>query len=406
MGRHGETLHETQATRSRRPPHTTLSFALPIAMTCAVAASEPFIRGDFTLDLEIQLADPIATLDHLFLSGGEPLCRKAGDSNDDGELGLSDALYTLSYLFLGSAAPDAPFPSCGNDPSEDRLDCASTPCPRVLVHEAFDDVALASRGWYDNTVQRITSVEPAPGSSGCVEFHFPRSATRPDVGGGMRIKFPATERVYLSYWVRYSTNWEGSNRPYHPHEFSFVTDADSRWVGPASTHLTTYIEQNEGRPQLGIQDAENIDEARVGEDLTAVTEQRAVAGCNGSGDSNDSGDCYRSGKHYRNGKCWKAPHAVFTNESGPYYKADWHFVEAYFALNSIVEGRGVADGVVRYWFDGSRLFDHADAMLRTAENKDMAFNQFLIVPWIGDGSPVEQTFWVDELTIATGRPRR
>jgi hypothetical protein len=34
----------------------------------------------------------------------------------------------------------------------------------------------------------------------------------------------------------------------------------------------------------------------------------------------------------------------------------------------------------------------------------MKFNQFLLAPHIGDGSPVDQAFWIDELQVATGRP--
>jgi len=33
----------------------------------------------------------------------------------------------------------------------------------------------------------------------------------------------------------------------------------------------------------------------------------------------------------------------------------------------------------------------------------MRFNQFIIAPYIGDGSPVDQTMWVDNLTVATSR---
>jgi hypothetical protein len=32
------------------------------------------------------------------------------------------------------------------------------------------------------------------------------------------------------------------------------------------------------------------------------------------------------------------------------------------------------------------------------------FRQFAIAPYIGDRSPVDQTMWVDDLTLATGRP--
>jgi hypothetical protein len=31
----------------------------------------------------------------------------------------------------------------------------------------------------------------------------------------------------------------------------------------------------------------------------------------------------------------------------------------------------------------------------------MRFNQFVVGPYIGDGSPVAQTFWIDDLLVAT-----
>jgi len=34
----------------------------------------------------------------------------------------------------------------------------------------------------------------------------------------------------------------------------------------------------------------------------------------------------------------------------------------------------------------------------------MKFNQFIIAPWIGDGSPVDQTFWLDGLVVGNVRP--
>ena len=34
----------------------------------------------------------------------------------------------------------------------------------------------------------------------------------------------------------------------------------------------------------------------------------------------------------------------------------------------------------------------------------MKFNQLLVAPYIGDGSPVDQTMWVDDLRVGTDRP--
>src|SRR6185295_12224238 len=152
---------------------------------------------------------------------------------------------------------------------------------------------------------------------------------------------------------------------------------------------------------LSLQDGENIDQARVGQDLTGVTENRAVSGCNGDSDGHGPGDCYLSGGLYRNGKSWRAPVVAFSDSPGPFYKNDWHRVEACFRLNSIVGGRGIADGRVAYWFDGQPLINHADVVLRTGAHAGMLFEQFLIAPYIGDGSPVDQTMWIDDLFVAT-----
>src|SRR6185436_3864566 len=41
-------------------------------------------------------------------------------------------------------------------------------------------------------------------------------------------------------------------------------------------------------------------------------------------------------------------------------------------------------------------------VIRTGQHPTMMFVQFLVAPYIGDGSPVDQTMWVDDLLV--GRP--
>lgn len=72
-------------------------------------------------------------------------------------------------------------------------------------------------------------------------------------------------------------------------------------------------------------------------------------------------------------------------------------------MNSIVNGKGVADGSVQYWYDGTEIMNDQKVMFRTAEHPTMQFNQFVIAPYMGNGSPVDQTFWIDQLKVATGR---
>jgi hypothetical protein len=50
------------------------------------------------------------------------------------------------------------------------------------------------------------------------------------------------------------------------------------------------------------------------------------------------------------------------------------------------------------------LIDHSNVMYRTGQHPDMKFNQFAITPYIGDGSPIEQTFWIDNLVLSPSPP--
>lgn len=274
----------------------------------------------------------------------------------------------------------------------------------TLFTENFENANFASRGWYDNTGLQLSSVEHITGSNNSVEFHFTQGATQPTSGGAIRKKFTETDSVYLSYWVKYSANWTGSNQTYHPHEFMLMTNKNGDWDGLAYTYLTVYVEQNEGEPLFAIQDGQNIDENRVGQNLVNVTENRSVAGCNGDSDGYGNGECYVAGSGHWNGKMWRAGSIYFQDTAGAYYKNNWHFIEAYIKLNSISGGKGAKDGIIRYWYDGQLIIDHSNVVMRTAQNADMMFNQFVIAPWIGDGSPIDQTFWIDGLTVATGLP--
>lgn len=90
---------------------------------------EPFERADVNASGAVDLSDAVATLDYLF-NGGPLTCLDAGDVNDDGTVNLADAVRVLEYLFGGAAAPGEPFGACGDDPTDDTLDCeAFSACP-------------------------------------------------------------------------------------------------------------------------------------------------------------------------------------------------------------------------------------------------------------------------------------
>lgn len=269
----------------------------------------------------------------------------------------------------------------------------------VFFSEGFENGGFAGRGWYDNLSLITTAAEAFEGDRS-LEVRFPEGATTPVWGGAVRHEFPPSETVHVTYRVKYGDGWVGSQRLYHPHEFQLLTNLDGRFTGPATTFMTAYVETTvrDGAllPVLALGDRRNIDTSNVGVDLTAVTEARAVAGCNGETDGYETG-CYEvGGGVWGNEKKWVL-------DGVPLGRGAWHHVEALFRMNSIENGVGVADGSVRYWLDGALVLDLDDVLFRTGENPVMAFDQFLIAPYIGDGSPVEQVFWVDQLEVADRR---
>ena len=277
----------------------------------------------------------------------------------------------------------------------------------LLFQENFEDTNLGSRGWYDNTSAMLSTTEHIAGSNSSAQYRFLAGEMTPTSGGAQRHKFTPSNSFYVSFYVKYSTNWVGSNKAYHPHEFYVLSTLDGDYDGPSQNVLDVYIEhsyQNGGRPRLAIQDNKsvNYNNGALPNNLVAVTESRSTSGCNGVVESNFPNECYNAGSYWYNSKTLTGP-VTFQPNPGAGYKNNWNFVEAYFQLNTIVNGIGQANGVMQYWFNGTLIIDRHDVLFRTGARPTLQFSQFLIAPYIGDGSPVDQSMWVDNLRVATGR---
>jgi len=277
----------------------------------------------------------------------------------------------------------------------------------VLFEEDFENSNIASRGWYDNTTVQLSTTEHMTGSTASAQYHWLRGATTPTSGDSQRHKFTPSNSVYLSYYVKYSTNYVGSGQDYHPHEFYFLSTLDGDYDGPSENFLDVYVEQNYqngGKPIVDIQDNKSVNTSRgaVPNNLVGVTENRSVSGCNGGVESGLYFECYDAGSYWYNYKQFSAP-VQFQPNPGPGYKSNWNFVEVYIQLNTISNGIGQSDGIVQYWFNGNLVIDRHDIMFRTGAHANLQLNQFIIGPYIGDGSPVDQYFWVDNLRVATAR---
>jgi hypothetical protein len=309
----------------------------------------------------------------------------------------------------GSATISA---TCAGKSGTSGVTVSSVPPPpppggTLLFQENFEDANLALRGWYDNTGVVLSTVEHISGSNSSAEYRFLPGATVPTSGTAQRHKFTASSSVYISFYVKYSANWVGSQKAYHPHEFYVMSTLDGDFDGPAFAYMTLYLEhnyQNGGKPVMMMQDNKSINttSGALPNNLVGSTENRSTAGCNGLAESNLSiTSCYNA-PPWANAKGIMGP-VVFQPTAGAGYKNNWNFVEAYYQLNTIVNGIGQADGVMQYWFNGTLVIDRHDILYRTGAHPTLQFSQFLIAPYIGDGSPVDQSMFIDNVRVATAR---
>jgi hypothetical protein len=86
-----------------------------------------FTRGNCNADATVNLSDAIFTLNHLFLGGPDPACRRACDSDDNDVVNLTDAIYLLNRLFLGGR-PLPPPDGCAALLAEGAVECERDSC--------------------------------------------------------------------------------------------------------------------------------------------------------------------------------------------------------------------------------------------------------------------------------------
>jgi hypothetical protein len=69
---------------------------------------EATFLGDVTLDYQVDLSDPVALLEELFLGGEAVVCAAAADFNRDTRINISDPISILQHLFLGGPPETLP----------------------------------------------------------------------------------------------------------------------------------------------------------------------------------------------------------------------------------------------------------------------------------------------------------
>jgi hypothetical protein len=275
----------------------------------------------------------------------------------------------------------------------------------TLFTENFEDAKFASRAWYDNI--NHGTIVPGGKAGNCLQWAWTAGQTTPLNGGALRKKFTPTENLYVSLYVKFQPTWRGSQKPYHPHIVLLPSNLDADYCPLANNYLNTYLEFISDttspyaiRPSAGIQDSLRVTTAYGGppNNLTKTTEDRSVAHCNGCKGGADCGlgICYDGGGWY-SAYVWKSINYSVTNDQ-------WVHIEAYFRMNTIRSNVGQADGVMQMWIDGVTVFNLRRVIYRTKQDETKKWAQFVLAPYIGDGSPISQTMWLDELTVGTESP--
>ncbi|MBI4582927.1 MAG: lamin tail domain-containing protein [Planctomycetes bacterium] len=80
--------------------------------TGAFAYYDVYRRGDVNRDGELDIADAVYHLIHVFLGGSPPPCDEVARINEGEDIDQSDAVYLLLHLFLGGPAPEPKDAKC------------------------------------------------------------------------------------------------------------------------------------------------------------------------------------------------------------------------------------------------------------------------------------------------------
>ena len=264
----------------------TVTAVLPVVTTVTVAPTSASVVAGATTTLQATVKDQ---------NGNVMTGQTVTWSTNNAAAATVNSSGVVTGVAAGSATITAT--SSGKTGTSSITVTAASGGGTLLFQENFEDANLASRGWYDNTGAVLSTTEHIAGSNSSAQYRFLAGATAPTSGNAQRHKFTPSNSFYVSYYVKYSANWVGSNQLYHPHEFYAMSTLDGDWDGPSNAFMTVYIEQNYqngGKPRLAMQDNKSINTTygALPHNLVGVTENRSTGGCNGMAESNMFSECF------------------------------------------------------------------------------------------------------------------
>lgn len=267
----------------------------------------------------------------------------------------------------------------------------------ILLQEDFTG---SWTGWYDGTAGSIDTTVFSP-FGGAESVRFSWGVGQDQVTGVNRRKLiTPTDRAYVQFDWKFGTAgvpWQGSGVSFHPHIVQLMSQPDNDFAGPASSLLNCYLEVGSvsgGNSVLRtvLQDSLRINAAQLDVDLLGTATNHATGGYNGiqSQATPTLVDKFGGNSNYT---FWDTPGRPILNNT-------WHRIRAYWQMNTIVSTLPQPDGIMRFWVDNVLVLERTNVYFRTNQHPTMMWDQFIIAPYIGNGSPIAQDMWMDNLIIA------
>jgi len=276
----------------------------------------------------------------------------------------------------------------------------------ALFSESFEDVAWTNRGWWDDGSSGNLVVNSGGYSGNALTWAFAQYADTPTGWATMRnrLSSPASEFL-IEYYVYFASGWQGSGEDWHPHMIHVMSSTDGDYAGMSSANSDLYFEVATDtsspytiRPRTGHQDElrVNASQGSVPNNLVSTTETRSANHCNTP--YNLSGatayDCYSHSGNYYSANWWIAPSITIPANT-------WTKITAHVKRNTFTGGVGNFDGLMRVWVGDQLAINSTQVLYSAGAYQSTAWDKIVLAPYIGDGSPINQTMRLDELTIST-----
>lgn len=286
-------------------------------------------------------------------------------------------------------------------------------CGELLLTEDFVDNNLGDRGWYGGTSgSGYSVVNDAALGQNVYELAFEQGAQTP--GGSVRHDFTESEEITLFYKLRVGPSWEWTVG-HHLIMFHSNRDLSEGNGSPANAFGSTYLEWewNDAGIFIGkFQDNRAINCNLGCQDLTSVTEDRSVGGCQtwtvpDGQDASYWGDPCQGGIDSYTGQSVLSLHT--NGATHPMVKDEWWQVSAHLRMNTIDGGIGQWDGAFHVEFQGPNdaspvmVMDHQNVLWRAGgPNQSLAWAVFMIAPYLHDGAVAPMWIRMADLRIYEG----